>query len=506
MVPWSTPPAGGAATRASLAACGFAPATPSACGPTRQFALHLPVSDLRLILFDFGGTLDGPGVPWVDRFAVAYGKAGLDVPAERLRRAAAVGTRSAYDTPAVAGYDLRETVAFHVASQFSHLGIVDAAAAERIVAIFVRDATTALAASLSVLERLRHRFRLGIVSNFYGNLHRVLSSSGIAPLLSSIVDSTVAGVRKPDPRIFELAMAQVGVGATETLYVGDSLEQDIAPARALGLRTAWLMPPLAETISQEQRDSADLCLSALDDLERILCMKAAIIAAGHGERLRMSGISQPKPLVRVAGAALIDHTLRGIRTAGLRQVACIVNEESAAVETHCRERSAGLSITFLRRTTPSSMESLFALEPHLRGGTFLLLTVDAIIAPAAVREFMMAAIRRDDADAVLAVNSFIDDEKPLYVDCSADGRVRALGDAAAGSPLVTAGFYVLSPTIFAEVETARSAGFTALRFFLAHLLVRGYRMYAEHVPKCIDVDRPGDLATAEEFVRSGYRT
>jgi NDP-sugar pyrophosphorylase family protein len=118
----------------------------------------------------------------------------------------------------------------------------------------------------------------------------------------------------------------------------------------------------------------------------------------------------------------------------------------------------------------------------------------------------MAAIRRDDADAVLAVNSFIDDEKPLHVDCSADGRVRALGDAAAGSPLVTAGLYVLSPTIFAEVETARSAGFAALRYFLAHLLVRGYRMYAEHVPKCIDVDRPGDVATAEEFVRSGYRT
>ena len=66
------------------------------------------MGDLRLILFDFGGTLDGPGVPWVDRFAVAYGKAGLEIPAERLRRAAAVGTRSAYDTPAVAGYDLRE--------------------------------------------------------------------------------------------------------------------------------------------------------------------------------------------------------------------------------------------------------------------------------------------------------------------------------------------------------------------------------------------------------------
>jgi FMN phosphatase YigB (HAD superfamily)/dTDP-glucose pyrophosphorylase len=464
------------------------------------------VSDLRLILFDFGGTLDGPGVPWVDRFAVAYGRAGLEIPAERLRRAAAVGTRSAYDTPAVAGYDLRETVAFHVAAQFSWLGIVDAAAAERIVAIFVRDTTTALATSRSLLERLRRRFRLGVVSNFYGNLHRVLSSAGIAPLLSSIVDSTVAGIRKPDPRIFELAIAEAGVGASETLYVGDSLEQDIVPARAVGLRTVWLMPFLGETISREQRDRAELCVGALDDLERLVCMKAGIIAAGHGERLRTAGISEPKPLVRVAGTALIDHTLHAIRSAGLREVACIVNEESAAVETHCRESSTGLAITFVKRTTPSSMESLFALEPHLGDGTFLLLTVDAIIAPAAVRDFMMAAIRRDDADCVLAVSSFIDDEKPLHVGCLADGRVTALGDAAAGSPLITAGLYVFRPTIFAEVEKARSAGFTALRYFLAHLLAHGYRMYAEHVPKCVDVDRPDDLLSAEQFVRSGYQT
>lgn len=462
------------------------------------------MSDLRLVLFDFGGTLDGPGSPWVDRFAVAYAEAGVDVPTDAVRQAAAVGTGAAYQTPTVAGYDLRETVAFHVARQFAHLGIVDAAAVERIVAIFVRDATAALAASRTLLERLRHRFLLGVVSNFYGNLHRILSSADISPVLSSVVDSTVAGVSKPDPRIFALAIGQAGVCAAETIYVGDSLQQDIIPARAAGLRTAWLVGPHGDVASQSG-DPADVRLRALGDLERLLSMKAGIIAAGHGERLRQAGIREPKPLVRVAGRALIDHTLHTVRTAGLRQVACILNEESGAVETHCRETATGLSLTFLRRTTPSSMESLFALEPHLRDGTFLLLTVDGIITPAAVRDFVTAAIRRDDSDAVLAVNSFIDDEKPLRVACSADGRVTALGDAAATSPLVTAGFYVLRPTIFSEVEAARRGGLTALRYFLDHLLARGYRMYVERVPKCIDVDRPQDISTAEAFVRGGYR-
>ncbi|HTO57274.1 MAG TPA: NDP-sugar synthase [Pseudomonadales bacterium] len=230
-------------------------------------------------------------------------------------------------------------------------------------------------------------------------------------------------------------------------------------------------------------------------------MKAAIIAAGLGERLQCSGV--PKPLVKVAGVSLIDHTLNGIRAAGLREVAVIVNEQAAAVAAHCAAIT-DLSLIIVQRTTPSSMESLFTLAPHLLDDAFLLLTVDAIVAPAAVRDFTNRSRRRADADGVLAVNTFIDDEKPLRVTCDAGGRITAIGDAAEKSPLITAGFYVFHPRIFAEIAAARAAHFTALRQFLAHLGARGYRLFGERVPKSVDVDRPEDIATAEAFIRSGY--
>jgi NDP-sugar pyrophosphorylase family protein len=132
------------------------------------------------------------------------------------------------------------------------------------------------------------------------------------------------------------------------------------------------------------------------------------------------------------------------------------------------------------------------------------MTVDTIVAPGTVRDFVAAALARPDADGVLAVTSFVDDEKPLRVACAADGRITALGAAAEPSPMVTAGFYVFRPTIFAEIAAARAARFTALRQFLRHLVVRGYDLYGERVPKCVDVDRPEDLSTAEAFVRGGY--
>src|SRR5262250_539821 len=130
-------------------------------------------------------------------------------------------------------------------------------------------------------------------------------------------------------------------------------------------------------------------------------MKAALIAAGLGERLHAAGITVPKPLIGVAGKPLIDHVLDAV--AGIGELVCIFNEQADAVEAHCRRRRAAPVLQIVRRTTPSSMESLFALAPHLGDAPFVLLTVDAVFAPAVLGEFLATAARRPDADAVLAV-------------------------------------------------------------------------------------------------------
>jgi NDP-sugar pyrophosphorylase family protein len=235
-------------------------------------------------------------------------------------------------------------------------------------------------------------------------------------------------------------------------------------------------------------------------------MRAAIIAAGQGERLRAAGVTQPKPLVPVAGAPLIDYAIAAIAAAGLTHVACIVNEESCGIEDHCRQRWPEIRFDFVRRTTPSSMESLFTLTPLLGDGRFVLLTVDAVFAPPVLRDFVTAAAAHRDAHGVLALSDFVADEKPLWARLAADGRVTALGDAARDSGLVTAGFYVFDAAIFAEVDTARAQRFTALRQFLGHLLARGYRICGARVPKTVDVDRPEDIASAAAFVRNGFVT
>ena len=78
-----------------------------------------------------------------------------------------------------------------------------------------------------------------LVSNFYGNIKKVLQEFGFDSLFKQVVESTVVGIRKPDPRIFLLGVKALGFQPTEVAVVGDSLYKDIGPARQIGCHTIW---------------------------------------------------------------------------------------------------------------------------------------------------------------------------------------------------------------------------------------------------------------------------
>jgi putative hydrolase of the HAD superfamily len=78
--------------------------------------------------------------------------------------------------------------------------------------------------------------RLAVVSNWDCSLSSVLAQLGLAAAIDRVVVSAEVGVAKPDPRIFHVALERLGCDVSEALFVGDSLETDVAGARAAGLR------------------------------------------------------------------------------------------------------------------------------------------------------------------------------------------------------------------------------------------------------------------------------
>lgn len=97
-------------------------------------------------------------------------------------------------------------------------------------------------AHAALLRDLARQHRLGVVSNFdhSATAHALLEHHGLVPLLSTAVISIDVGRRKPHPEIFQEALRRLDAAPESALFIGDSLGDDVAGARAAGIDSAWI--------------------------------------------------------------------------------------------------------------------------------------------------------------------------------------------------------------------------------------------------------------------------
>ncbi len=222
----------------------------------------------RAILLDFGGTLDSDGEHWLDRFFELYRQAGLDCPRDEIERVFYLADRICCGNPAVNRLGLRELMKYHVRLQFEALKLRDRTREDSLVEGFCSKTEKILQRNSHLLGRLKNRYRLGVVSNFYGNVETLCDEAGLSEHLDIILDSTRVGLSKPDPEIFLLAVRKMNVEPAEIIFVGDSCERDIMPARSLGMKTVWLKG--ANQRLPENPGPVDCRISSLPELELFL--------------------------------------------------------------------------------------------------------------------------------------------------------------------------------------------------------------------------------------------
>jgi putative hydrolase of the HAD superfamily len=96
---------------------------------------------------------------------------------------------------------------------------------------------------LEVLEQLRERFQLAVISNFDGRLRFILQNLGISKYFAHVFISSELGADKPDPEIFRRALKIMHLDANEVLHVGDDPERDWKAAKLAGLSVFRLDRP-----------------------------------------------------------------------------------------------------------------------------------------------------------------------------------------------------------------------------------------------------------------------
>jgi putative hydrolase of the HAD superfamily len=188
--------------------------------------------DVDALLFDFGGTLDADGVPWKDRFYRLFRDEAADLSAAAFDRLyydsddAIVDRRDSAASYTTTVHELARALAREVGMP---------GAATRVAERFLEDARAKISENLCILRRLSRRYRIGVVSNFYGNLDAALRETGLDEVVEAAADSSLVGVTKPDGAIFRYTLDALGVAPARALMVGDSTRRDVEGARRLGM-------------------------------------------------------------------------------------------------------------------------------------------------------------------------------------------------------------------------------------------------------------------------------
>lgn len=236
-------------------------------------------------------------------------------------------------------------------------------------------------------------------------------------------------------------------------------------------------------------------------------MNYAIIAAGEGSRLVQEGVALPKPLVDLDGRPMIRRLIDIFSACDCRSLSIIVNEQMTDVRAYLESIAPELPFDFhlVVKSTPSSMHSFYEVSSVLPEGKFILTTVDTIFRQADFSRYARAfADAGPDADGMMAVTSFIDDEKPLYVDVDpATGLITAFRDAPSGTDrYISGGIYGLDSRAVGVLADCMDRGVSRMRNYQRALLQAGLRLKAYAFDKIVDVDHAADIVTAREFINS----
>ncbi len=206
-------------------------------------------ANIKGIIFDYGGTLDTNGTHWSEVIWEMYQLEQIAVTKEQFRECYVYAERELATNPYIQPeHTFMDVLRIKMDIETKYLveqrmwnvnELTRRASYEHVTLRCYQYALDVLQVSRKVIQTLSERYPMVLVSNFYGNIHSVLQDFQLM-YFKDVIESSVVGVRKPDPQIFQLGVSALGLTPEETVVVGDSFAKDIIPAHGIGCQTIWL--------------------------------------------------------------------------------------------------------------------------------------------------------------------------------------------------------------------------------------------------------------------------
>lgn len=234
-------------------------------------------------------------------------------------------------------------------------------------------------------------------------------------------------------------------------------------------------------------------------------MNALILAAGFGSRL--SARPAPKPLVEVAGTALLEWSVAQAARAGIRRAVIVTGHRAAEIEARLPGIAArtGVELEACRLADWSRPNGHSVLAGAARiPGNYLLMMADHLFAAGLLARLVEGMDRKGGAALAIDRNvtgPAIDPEDATWVRCRANGRIARIGKHLTGYDAVDCGAFIATPELAAAIAEAIAEGAAgSLSEGMQRLADRGAADTVDVTGHAwIDVDEPGMLALAERM-------
>ena len=222
----------------------------------------------KVIFFDFGGTLDYDGLNWEERAAKFAQMMGLKNDPETLYEAGHSAIHSMYRDPMLITQSFPDTLSQFTAGMLDHLKCSDGKIHSEISRALYTESKDFLNRNLNLLKTLKSEYRMGVISNNFGNTAGWCNECGFGEVFHTIIDSTLVGSRKPEPQIFKIALERINASPEEALHVGDRYNADVTGAKGVGMSTVLIKPKGLEPSQDPQM--VDYHIKSLLELKDIL--------------------------------------------------------------------------------------------------------------------------------------------------------------------------------------------------------------------------------------------
>ncbi|MHA1268844.1 MAG: bifunctional sugar-1-phosphate nucleotidylyltransferase/acetyltransferase [Candidatus Helarchaeota archaeon] len=234
-------------------------------------------------------------------------------------------------------------------------------------------------------------------------------------------------------------------------------------------------------------------------------MKAVILVAGEGKRLRPLTLTRPKHLLPVAGKPILEYTVEMLKKIDIKDLIFIIGHAKESIQNHFEDgKKFGVNIEYIVQETPQGTAQAAGLVEKYVNDDFMLIYGDIMVGFATYTE-LMKKYYQINKKSIISLKKVEDPEKYGIVSLKNNKAVKIIEkptDPALGN-LANAGIYILNPLIFDMIKKTNKSkrGEYEITDSLQMFIDSGEDLYGYTITSWwLDVGRPWDLLDANKFL------